>query len=103
MSTFWKGKENEVWQIAIELEELRRKKRALKVWRKVKKNEQGGNVQRRTKESEVKRKSNRAKALTNDGELSKAFSMMVRRGVAPSTDNIVAQLGRKFPVRRKTA
>ena len=56
----------------------------------------------RKKKSEVKRRSDRAKELTNDGELSKAFSMMVQRGVAPSTDSIVSQLTRKFPARRKT-
>ena len=38
--------------------------------------------------------------LTNDGELRKAFATMVQRGVAPSTDDIVAQLTEKFPPRR---
>ena len=50
---------------------------------------------------DVKRRSDRAKVLTNDGELSKAFATMVQRGVAPSTDDIIAQLRTKFPTRRR--
>ena len=47
------------------------------------------------------RRSNRTKRLTNDGELSKAFATMVQRGVAPSTDGIIAQLKKKFPTRAR--
>ena len=101
MFSFWKGKEEEVWQIALEIEGLRRKKKVLREKRIAKKNKNVGNSRKRTKESEIKRRSDRAKALTNDGELSKAFSTMVQRGVPPSTDNIIAQLRRKFPRRRK--
>ena len=50
---------------------------------------------------EVKKRSYRVKVLTNDGELSKAFATMVQRGVAPSTDDIIAQLTTKFPTRKR--
>ena len=49
----------------------------------------------------AKRRSDRAKVLTNDGELSKAFATMVQRGVAPSSEKIIAQLTTKFPWRRR--
>ena len=65
----------------------------------MKKNQQGNGI-RNNQKSEVKRRSDRAKELTNDGELSKAFATMVQRGVAPSTDEIVAQLSKKFPSRK---
>ena len=99
--SFWKGREDEVWETAVEIEESRRKKTTLQQKRKIKRTRQGDKIQRKSKESEVKRRSDRAKVLTNDGELSKAFSMMVQRGVAPPTNEIVAQLSTKFPKRKK--
>ena len=68
----------------------------------MKRNQLPKNCEERNRKSEVKRRSDRAKELANDGELSKAFSMMVQRGVAPSTDTNVSQLIKKFPMRRKT-
>ena len=49
----------------------------------------------------AKRRSDRAKVLTNDGELSKAFATMVERGVVPSTDKILTQLKTNFPSRSR--
>lgn len=56
----------------------------------------------RKKEDDVKRRSDRAKVLTNDGELSKAFATMVERGVAASTEKTIAQLTTKFPKRKRS-
>ena len=102
MFSFWKGREDEAWQTAIEIEQSREKKRALQEKRRAKRNRETVGLKSKTKKNVVKRRSERAKQLTNDGELSKAFAMMVQRGIAPSTDNIVSQLTRKFPARRKT-
>ena len=69
----------------------RRKKRSLS----------GKVLGKKKNENEVKRRSDRAKVLTNDSELSKAFATMVQRGVAPSSNEIIAQLTRKFPKRKR--
>ena len=87
---------------ACEIEESRQRKRALRKWRNNKRSRRGNIIKRGTRERELKRRSDRAKVLTNDGELSKAFSTMVQRGVASSTDAIVTQPGEKFPKREKT-
>ena len=70
------------------------KERATYQKRKDNRDRQTGGSKSSTK-SDVKRRSDCVKDLPNDGELSKACSMMVQRGVAPPTDNI------KFPARRK--
>ena len=101
MSSFWKGREDEVWQTAIEIEQARKEKKVRQRNRRAKKVGKVVASQPMVKMSEVKRRSDRAKELTNDGELSKAFAVMVQRGVAPSTDSIVSQLMKKFPARRK--
>ena len=76
------------------------KERATYQKRKDKRDRQTGESKSSTK-SDVKRRSDCVKDLPNDGEPSTACSMMVQRGVAPPTDNIISQLKRKFPVRRK--
>ena len=101
MSSFWKGREDEVWQTALEIEQARHKKKFRQQKSRAKKGQKVGASQSMTKMSEVKSRSDRAKELTNDGELSKAFAVMVQRGVAPPTDSIVSQLKKKFPARRK--
>ena len=100
MISFYKGNEKEVWQTAVDIEKNRQTKRLLQNKRKNKRNLQGDRVQRLSKKNMVKRRSDRAKALTNDGELRKAFATMVQRGVAPSTADIVDQLTAKFPERK---
>ena len=65
--------------------------------RRKKRNLDGKPKNRASRRDDVKRRSDRAKVLTNDGELSKAFATMVQRGVAPSTDDIIAQLSTKIP------
>ena len=69
--------------------------------RQKKRSRSGRMLNKRSHKDDVKRRSDRAKVLTNDGELSKAFAMMVQRGVAPSTNDIIAQLSKKFPTRRR--
>ena len=101
MVSFWKGNEDEVWQTAVELKKVRKKQREQQQKRRAKRNRNGDKLTRATKESKIKRRSDRAKVLTNDGELNKALSMMVDRGVAPSTNDIIAQFKMKFPMRRK--
>ena len=59
----------------------------------------GKKIERLSEKEEAQRRSKRAKILTNDGELRKAFATMVQRGVAPPTHDILAQLKRKFPPR----
>ena len=76
-------------------------KRAFQQRRRNKRNLKGDKIEQNAQKSEVKRRSDRAKVLTNNGELSKAFAMMVQRGVAPSTGNIIAQLTKKFPKRKR--
>ena len=100
MYSFYKGNDDEVWQTAVKLEEDRQKKRVKQQSRRAKENKQGDEI-RKNQRREGKRRSDRAKELTDDGELSKAFATMVQRGVAPSTDEIVAQLSKKFPSRKR--
>ena len=102
MYAFWKGKEDEVWQTALKIERSRQKKRADQQKKRKSEGRLGSDIiQRKSQITEIKRRSDRAKVLTNDGELSKAFATMVQRGVAPSTDNIIAQLTKKFPKRER--
>ena len=99
MISCYKGNEEEVWQTALEIEKSRQRKRAEQKSKK-KRNLGGARIERTSRKDEVKRRSDRVKILTNDGELRKAFATMVQPGVAPSTDDIVTQLTRKFPPRR---
>ena len=101
MLSFYKGEEDAVWHTASEIETSRQRKRALQQKRRTKRTLHGGKIERKSQKSDIKRRSDRAKVLTNDGELSKAFAMMVQRGVAPSTDDIIAQLTKKFPKRQR--
>ena len=100
MTIFYKGKEDDVWKTAMEIEESRRKKRASQKNKQRKRNLKGARINKRAQNDEVKRRSDRAKMLTNDRELSKAFARMVQRGVASSTDNIITLLKAKFPLRK---
>ena len=101
MFSFYKGDEDAVWNTASEIEKGRQMKRAFQQRRRNKRNLKGDKIEQNAQKSEVKRRSDRAKVLTNNGELSKAFAMMVQRGVAPSTGNIIAQLTKKFPKRKR--
>ena len=102
MTSFWKGKEEEVWETALEIEKGRQKKNELQRTRNRKRNLRGDRIRKTAKLSEVQRRSEKAKLLTNDGELRKAFATMVQRGVAPPTVTIVEQLKSKFPARKNT-
>ena len=84
MAAFFKGKEDEVWHTSMRIENKRKESRIAQTMRRRKKRSLNGKVlHRKKKENDVKRRSDRAKVLTNDGELSKAFAAMVQRGVAP--------------------
>ena len=102
MTFFYKGKEAEVWETALVIENSRQKKKKKERQKKTpnKRDINGGIIHRINPKDEVKRRNDRAKLLTNDGELRKAFATMVQRGVAPSNDDIVAQLREKFPLRK---
>ena len=99
MYSFYKGKEDEVWEIAMDIEDSRQKKTVPQQEKRTKRSLHGDVIKRKSNTSEVKRRSERAKRLTNDGELSKAFATMFQRGVAPSTNEIITQLQTKFPTR----
>ena len=100
MKAFYNGEEDVVWETALEIEKTRQTKRGL--WRKKhrKRNLERELLVGKKREGEAKRRSDRAKLLTNDGELSKAFATMVQRGVAPPTKKIISQLIEKFPHRK---
>ena len=83
----------------MKIEDSRQKKTVPQQEKRTKRSLQGDVIKRKSNTSEVKRRSDRAKRLTNDGELSKAFATMVQRGVAPSTNAIITQLQTKFPTR----
>ena len=84
MAAFYEGKEDEVWRTSLEIENKRRNKREAQMDRRRKKrNFKGEIVSKKNHKVDVKKRSDRAKVLTNDGELSKAFATMVQRGVAP--------------------
>ena len=80
----------------MEIEKNRCKKREQQKEKRKKKNLAAAKIDRRTQKDEAKRRNDRAKLLTNDGELSKAFATMVQRGVAPPTKKIVSHLGKNF-------
>ena len=102
MTAFYRGNEDEVWRTSTEIEIKRGKNRAAQIKKRSRKRTiQGEWVRGKRPRDEIKRRSDRAKVLTNDGELSKAFATMVQRGVAPSTEDIIAQLGTKFPKRMR--
>ena len=54
----------------------------------------------RSPQDEAKQRRDRAKMLTNDRELWKAFATMIQRGVAPAKKNIMIQVKAKFPLRK---
>ena len=60
------------------MEVSRQKKRIPGKDERSKRNLRGEKIDRENRMDEVKRRSDRAKILTNDGELSKAFATMVR-------------------------
>ena len=99
MTSFYKGKD-EVWHIAKEIEKGRQEKKEPKKTIHRKRDLEGNVIERPSSKKEVKRRGDRAKTLTNDGELRKAFATMVQRGVAPTTNDIVKQLRTKFPKRK---
>ena len=101
MVSFYKGKEDDVWQTALKIEDSRQRKRDRQREEQRKRNLRGKKKDVKNCKDEVTRRSDRAKMLTNDGELSKAFATMVQRGVAPSTQNIIKQLKEKFPTRKR--
>ena len=102
MAAFWKGKEDEVWKTSLDIENKREKNRTAQMEkRRTKRTRKGKVINMQSHKDSAKRRSDRAKVLTNDGELSKAFATMVQRGVAPPTDDIVAQLSSKFPKRKR--
>ena len=102
MAAFFKGKEDKVWQTSMQIENKRKKSSAAQTTRRRTKRSLNGKVlNQKKKENEGKRRSERAKVLTNDGALSKAYATMVQRGVAPSSNEIIAQLTSKFPKRKK--
>ena len=80
MTVFWKGKEEEAWQTAVGIEQTRQKKIDPQRNQKKKRNLAGDLIGRSSRMDEVKRRSDRAKILTNDGELRKAFATLVQRG-----------------------
>ena len=100
MEFLYRGKEDEVWQTALEIEKNRLRKREEQKEKRRKRSLAGVKIDRKTQKDEAKRRNDRAKVLTNDGELSKAFATMVQRGVAPPTENILSQLRSKFPKRK---
>ena len=70
--------------------------------RKSKRNRKGERIENSRNRDEVKRRSDKAKVLTNDGELRKAYATTVQRGVAPATNDILEQLKTNFPKRKNT-
>ena len=78
MTAFYKGDEDEVWHTAQEIERSRQKKRELQEKRRRKRNIKGKIIEGSRQKDDTKRRSDRAKMLTNDGELSKAFATMVQ-------------------------
>ena len=99
MTAFYKGKEDEVWQTALEIEKKRQKQKVTQRKKRRKRNFKGEKTERTSLKDDVKRRSDRAKLLTNDGELSKLFATMVQRGLAPPTQHIISQLKTKFSLR----
>ena len=69
MTSFYKGREDEVWQTAEGIEKSRQKKREAQRKRNRKRNHKGDRVMKTTRKDDVKRRSDRAKILTSDGEL----------------------------------
>ena len=102
MTSFWKGKEAEVWETAIEIERSRQKKNKRQRMRKSKRNRKGERIENSRNRDEVKRRSDKTKVLSNGGELRKAYATMVQRDVAPATNDILEQLKTKFPNRGNT-
>ena len=100
MISFYKGEEDQVWKTALEIERRRQEKRALQQKKRRKRNLKGDVIERKDDKGEARRRGERAKVLTNDGELRKAFATMVQRGVAPTTKDVIKQLRTKFPPRK---
>ena len=100
MKAFYKGKEDEVWIMAEQIENSRQVKRLKQEKARAKKRKRNGSIISNGK-GKTKWKYERAKTLTNDGEISKAHATIVNRGVATLTDDIVKQLKEKFPARAR--
>ena len=68
-TSFYKGKEQEIWNTSLGIEKQRRKNRLDHKNKRGKRNRKGDAIEKRTSKDEVQRRSDKAKTLTNDGEL----------------------------------